>query len=151
MRNNGKGFVNVSATAGAVFNNPFAARGEAFGDLNNDGQVDVVVAVVDGPPLVLRNMGTKNHWLGVSLSGSKSNRNGIGARLTLTETAGRKQVFDVTNAGSYLSSNDPRVLVGLGPATGVRSVEVRWPSGRVQTLSNPGIDRYIAINEGEAK
>ncbi len=151
MRNTGKGFVNVSATAGAALNIPIAARGAAFGDLNNDGQVDVVVGVLDGPPLILRNMGTRNHWLGVSLSGSKSNRNGIGARLTVTETGGRKQIFDVTNAGSYLSSNDPRIVVGLGAATGVRSVEVRWPSGRVQTLANPGIDRYVVIKDAETK
>lgn len=151
MRNTGKGFVNVSATAGAALNNPIAARGAAFCDLNNDGQVDVVINVIDAPPLILRNGGTKNHWLGVSLYGSKSNRNGIGARLTVTETGGKKQVFDATNAGSYLSSNDPRIVIGLGAAAGVRSVEVRWPSGRVQTLANPEIDRYIAINEGEAK
>ncbi|MFN2514137.1 MAG: FG-GAP repeat domain-containing protein, partial [Pyrinomonadaceae bacterium] len=84
MRNTGKGFVNVSATAGAALNNPIAGRGAAFGDLNNDGQVDVAIAVLDGPPLILRNMGTRNHWLGISLAGSKSNRSGIGARLTVT-------------------------------------------------------------------
>jgi len=151
MRNTGKGFVNISATAGAALNNPIAARGAAFCDLNNDGQLDVVIGVLDGSPLILRNMGTRNHWLGVSLSGSKSNRNGIGSRLTVTETGGKKQVFDATNAGSYLSSNDPRIVVGLGAATAVRSVEVRWPSGRVQTLVNPPIDRYILINEGDAK
>ena len=139
------------ATAGPALNIPIAARGAAFGDLNNDGQIDVVIGILDGPPLVLRNMGTRNHWLGVSLSGSKSNRNGIGARVTVTESGGRKQIFDVTNAGSYLSSNDPRIVVGLGAATGVRSVEVRWPSGRVQTLANPGIDRYIPIKEAETK
>ena len=150
MRNTGKGFVNVSATAGTPLNSPIAARGAAFGDLNNDGQVDAVICVLDGPPLVLRNMGTRNHWLGISLSGSKSNRYGIGARLIVTDADGRKQIFDVTNAGSYLSSNDPRVVVGLGAAT-VRSVQARWPSGRVQTLANPEIDRYIVIRESEAK
>ncbi|MCM3906394.1 MAG: CRTAC1 family protein, partial [Pyrinomonadaceae bacterium] len=150
-RNTGKGFVNVSATAGAALNSPIAARGAAFCDLNNDGQVDVVIGVVDGPPLILRNMGTRNHWLGITLSGSKSNRNGIGARLTVTDSGGKKQVFDATSAGSYLSSNDPRIVVGLGAATGVRSVEVRWPSGRVQTVANPGLDRYIVVKEGDAK
>jgi hypothetical protein len=151
MRNTGKGFVNVSATAGAALNSPIAGRGAAFGDLNNDGQIDVAIGVLDGPPLILRNMGTRNHWLGITLSGAKSNRNGIGARLTVTDTGGKKQVFDVTNAGSYLSSNDPRVLVGLGVATAVRSVEVRWPSGRVQPVANPEIDRYIVVNEAQAK
>ncbi|MGH9962524.1 MAG: CRTAC1 family protein, partial [Pyrinomonadaceae bacterium] len=151
IRNIGKGFVNVSATAGAPLKNPIAARGAAFGDLNNDGQVEPVIAVLDGPPLILRNMGTRNHWVGISLSGSKSNRNGIGARFTVTDVGGRKQIFEATNAGSYLSSNDPRIMVGLGAATRVRSIEVRWPSGRVQTLTNPQIDRYLTIKEVETK
>jgi hypothetical protein len=150
MRNTGKGFVNVSATAGTPFATQIAARGAAFGDLNNDGQIDVAVAVVDGSPLLLRNEGTKNHWLGISLVGSKSNRNGIGARVSVIDASGRKQIFDANTAGSYLSGNDPRILAGLGTATGVRSIEVRWPSGRIQAVTNPEIDRYVVINEGEA-
>jgi enediyne biosynthesis protein E4 len=151
MRNTGKGFVNVSGTAGAPFNPPIAARGAAFGDLNNDGQIDIVISVIDGAPLILRNDGTKNHWVGLVLVGAKSNRNGIGARISVTDTGGRKQIFDMNTSGSYLSSNDPRTLVGLGAATGVRSIEVRWPSGRVQTVSNPEIDRYLVINEEDGK
>ncbi|HET8783862.1 MAG TPA: CRTAC1 family protein [Pyrinomonadaceae bacterium] len=147
MRNTGKGFVNISATAGAAFNSPVAARGAAFGDLNNDGHLDAVIVVLDEAPLVLRNMGTANHWLGISLAGSKSNRSGAGARVTVTSLAGQKQIFDAGSGGSYLSSNDPRIVVGLGSARGVRSVEVRWPSGRVQTVANPQIDRYIRITE----
>jgi len=147
IRNTGKGFVNVSATAGTAFKNPVVARGAAFGDLNNDGQLDAVIAVSDDAPLILRNTGTRNHWLGISLAGSKSNRQGIGARVIVTDVTGRKQVFDVSSAGSYLSSNDPRIVVGLGAARGIRSVEVRWPSGRIQTISNPPIDRYINISE----
>lgn len=83
--------------------------------------------------------------------GSKSNRSGIGARITITDAGGKKQIFDVNTAGSYLSSNDPRVLFGLGTATGIRSIEVRWPSGRVQTLADPGMDRYLVINERDTK
>ena len=139
MRNTGKGFVNVSASAGTPFKNSSAARGAAFGDLNNDGQVDAVIAVNDDAPLILRNMGTRNHWLGISLSG-------FGARLIITDNMGQKQFFDATNAGSYLASNDPRIVVGLGAARGIRSIEVRWPSGRVQTIANPPIDRYIRIS-----
>lgn len=150
MRNTGKGFVNISATAGAALTSPIAARGAAFCDLNNDGQIDVAIAVLDAAPVILRNLGTRNHWLGVSLSGSKSNRYGIGARLTVTDITYKKQIFDVTNSGSYLSTNDSRVVIGLGEVTAVRSVEVRWPSGRVQTLSNPEIDRYVVINEPTA-
>jgi len=147
MRNEGKGFVNISATAGAAFNAPLAARGAAFGDLNNDGQLDAVVNVLDAAPVILRSNGTANHWLGVSLVGSKSNRSGIGARVTVTSATGQKQIFDASTAGSYLSSNDPRIVVGLGSAKAAKSVEVRWPSGRVQTIANPAIDRYLRVNE----
>ena len=147
MRNTGKSFVNISATAGAAFNAPLAARGAAIGDLNNDGQLDAVVAVLDAAPVILRNNGTANHWLGVTLVGSKSNRSGIGARVTITNMTGQKQIFDVTTAGSYLSSSDPRIVAGLGTAKAVKSVEVRWPSGRVQTIANPPVDRYMKINE----
>jgi hypothetical protein len=147
MRNTGKGFVNVSATAGPPFKIPLAARGAAFGDLNNDGQIDAVFAVLDDAPLILRNAGTRNHWLGISLSGAKSNRTGIGARVTVTDLDGKKQIFDANTAGSYLSAQDPRIVVGLGSARRVRSVEVRWPSGRTQTIPNPPVDRYMQITE----
>lgn len=149
MRNTGKGFVNITATAGTPFNSPVAARGAAFGDLNNDGYLDAVIAVLDEAPLILRNMGTANNWLGISLTGSKSNRSGAGARVTVTSLGGQKQIFDASTGGSYLSSNDPRIVVGLGNTRGVRSVEVRWPSGRVQTLTNPAIDRYLRIAEAQ--
>ncbi|MBC7932935.1 MAG: CRTAC1 family protein [Rubrivivax sp.] len=145
MRNTGKGFVNVSTSAGLA--TALAARGAAFGDIDNDGDTDVVLAQTDGPPVMLRNAGTKNHWLGLALVGAKGNRQALGARVVVTDSAGGKQVFDVTTAGSYLSSNDPRLLVGLGNRTGVRSIVVRWPGGGTQTISNPPIDRYTAINE----
>lgn len=151
MRNTGKGFVNVSATAGSAFNVPIAARGAAFGDLNNDGQVDIVIGELNGAPIILRNNGTRNHWLGIRLVGAKSNRDGIGAHVTVTGNSGLRQSFDVSTAGSYLSSNDSRIIAGLGAAIGVRTVEVRWPSGRVQTLANPDLDRYVTIREREAK
>ncbi len=151
MLNTGRGFVNVSATAGRAFGTAIAGRGAAFGDLNNDGQVDVVISDVDGPPVVLRNDGTRNHWLGLSLVGSKSNRSGIGARVTVVDGTDKKQIFDVSTAGSYLSSNDPRIVAGLGNATQVKSIKVQWPSGTVQTISTPVIDRYLVINESDAR
>jgi hypothetical protein len=147
MLNTGKGFVNVSASAGPSFAVPNAARGAAFVDLNNDGQMDVVIATVDGAPLILRNNGTKNHWLGLTLAGAKGNRAGFGARITVMDSTGRKQIFDVSNAGSYLSASDPRTLVGLGAATSVASIEIRWPGGRTQTLANPPVDKYLTITE----
>lgn len=145
--NTGKGFVNVSATAGRAFGAQLSARGAAFGDLNNDGQTDVVIASLDGAPVVLRNDGTKNRWLGLSLVGSKSNRDGIGARVKVTDSAGKKQIFDANTSGSYLSANDPRIVVGLGTATSVKSVEVQWPSGRLQLVTEPAIGRYLVLKE----
>jgi enediyne biosynthesis protein E4 len=150
MRNTGKGFVNVSATAGQAFTQAVAARGAAFGDLDNDGDTDIVIATLDGPPVILRNDGTRNHWLGLSLVGAKSNRAGLGARVTVIDAAGRKQVYDATTAGSYLASNDARMIFGLGAATAVRSVEVRWPGNKVQRIDNPPVDRYLTINERDA-
>jgi enediyne biosynthesis protein E4 len=146
MLNTGKGFVDVSASAGPAFGNPLNGRGTAVGDLNNDGQIDVVIGALDGSPVVLRNNGTKNHWLGLSLVGSKSNRNGIGARITVTDGAGKKQIFDASTSGSYLSASDPRLIVGLG-ASSVRKVEINWPSGVVQVIPEPQVDRYLVVNE----
>jgi enediyne biosynthesis protein E4 len=145
MRNNGRGFVNVSDAAGLSMR--LAARGAAFGDLDNDGDTDVVLAETDGPPVVLRNNGTKNHWLGLALVGPKGNRQAIGARVTVTDSAGGKQIFDVSAAGSYLSSNDPRLLVGLGTRPAVRTVEVRWPDGKAQVLNAPAVDSYLTVRE----
>jgi enediyne biosynthesis protein E4 len=145
MRNTGKGFVNVSTSAGLTMQ--LAARGAAFGDIDNDGDTDVVLGQTDGPPVVLRNNGTRNHWLGLALTGLKGNRQGFGARVVVTDSAGGKQVFDVSAAGSYLSSNDPRLIVGLGNRPGVRAVEVRWPGGKTQTVSAPAVDHYLTIRE----
>ncbi|HUQ34039.1 MAG TPA: CRTAC1 family protein, partial [Pyrinomonadaceae bacterium] len=143
MRNTGKGFTNVSATAGEPFLKAIASRGAAFGDLDNDGDTDIVVGVVEGSIVILRNDGTRNHWVGVSLSGAKSNRQGLGARVTVTDGNGRRQSREVTNAGSYLSSSDARIIFGLGAATSVKSLEVRWPGGRTQKIVSPTIDRYM--------
>ena len=151
MRNTGKGFVNVSASAGPSFTAPVVGRGSAFGDLNNDGQIDAVVSTLDGPPVVLRNDGSRNHWIGITLVGSKSNRQGIGARVTVIDNKDRKQIFDVSTAGSYLSSNDPRVIAGLGEAGQVKTIEVRWPSGAIQTISNPDVNRYLTISEKDVR
>jgi enediyne biosynthesis protein E4 len=148
----GASFVDVSATAGAPFQLPLAARGAAVGDIDNDGCPDIVVAQTGGPALVLRNNGgTRNHWLGLSLAGARSNRSAFGARVVVTDSNDRRQTFDVSGAGSYLSSQDPRLLVGLGAAAGVRSIEIRWPSGARQAITNPPIDRYLSVRETESR
>ncbi|MFL6335059.1 MAG: CRTAC1 family protein [Pyrinomonadaceae bacterium] len=145
LRNTGKTFVNVSESAGLKV--PLAARGAAFGDIDNDGDTDVVLAQTDGPALVLRNSGAKNHWLGLALAGAGTNRQGLGARVVVTDAGGVRQVFDVTGAGSYLSTNDTRLLVGLGSKTAVRTIEIRWPGGKTQTLNSPAIDAYNTVQE----
>jgi hypothetical protein len=147
VRNTGKGFITISPSAGAAFERAVAGRGLATGDLDNDGQPDIVVGVLQGPAVILRNSGTRNHWIGFTLVGTKSNRGGLGARLTVTDAEGRRQVFDAMTAGSYLSSSDPRLLVGVGGAAAIRSVEIRWPGGGVQVIEKPGIDRYHTITE----
>ena len=151
MRNTGKGFVNISPTAGGPFSIPIAARGASFGDLNNDGEIEAVVSALNDAPLVLESKGTKNHWIGVTLVGSKSNRQGFGSRVTIIDNSGSKQIFDVSAAGSYLSSNDPRIMAGLGSAGSVKSIEVRWPSGTTQLVSAPEVNRYVTVNEANAK
>jgi hypothetical protein len=150
LNKEGKRFLNVSSSAGPAFNNALAARGAAFGDLDDDGDTDIVICVLGGAPVILRNEGTRHHWLGLSLAGANLNRQAIGARVSVTDTSGHKQIFDVATAGSYLSSSDARIIVGLGTATVVQQVEVQWPGQRVQRVANPAIDRYLTINERDA-
>jgi hypothetical protein len=120
-----------------------AGRGVAFGDLNNDGAVDAIVAVLGGRPLVVRGHRTANHWLTVKLSGRRSNRQGIGANVRI----GRQSRF-VTTSGSYLSASDVRAHFGVGAQTEV-AVEILWPSGVHQTLENVSVDRIITVTEPE--
>jgi hypothetical protein len=147
MRNAGKEFQNVSLAAGEIFKTDLAARGMAVGDLDNDGDTDVVIAQTNGAPVILRNNGTKNRWLGIDLRGEKSAPNGEGARVVLTDANGRKQIFDASNSGSYLAANDARILVGLGLVEAVKRVEIRWTSGKIQVLENPAIGRYHLVKE----
>jgi len=150
FRNAGKTFENVSASAGSVFSETFAARGLAVGDFNNDGAVDVLVAVNDGAPVLLKNVAAQgNHWLGVRLVGKKANPDGIGARI-IWQAGDQKRSRLKTGGGSFLSSHDPREVLGIGSRTKIESLEIRWPqpSGKVETFTELPIDRYVTIVEG---
>jgi enediyne biosynthesis protein E4 len=147
MHNDGKRLVDVSGASGEVFHQAWVGRGLAAGDIWNDGHVDIVVTTNGGPSYILRNeTPTPNHWLGIQLVGHKSNRDGIGAEIKLTTSKGT-QLVTVSTAGSYLSSNDRRVHCGLGSDAVAQSVEIRWPSGTVQTLKNVRGDRVLVVDE----
>jgi len=140
----------VSAEAGSSFKGYFAARGLAVGDFDNDGAVDVLVGVNGGAPLLLKNNAAKgNNWLGLKLEGTRSNRDAIGTRIVWT-VGGRKRSRLKNNGGSYLSSHDPRVVLGLGPATKVDELEIHWPgpSKQIDRLTNLPVNHYIHILEG---
>jgi hypothetical protein len=153
FHNNGTKLENVSASAGAVFAKSFPARGLAIGDYNNDGKIDVFVGNNGEAPVLLKNnTGEGNHWVGVKLQGTGCNRDAVGARLTwsVNGTVRRK----LRNAGgSYLSSHDPRDVIGLGTATRLDYLEVAWPrpSQRKERFENLPIDRYLTIVEGRGK
>ncbi len=147
VRNTGTRFVDVSAQSGAVFREAWAGRGLAVGDLNNDGRLDAVVSTSEGPAhLVLNQTETRNHWLLLKLIGRKSNRDGIGAEIKAITRQGARYAT-VSTASSYLSAGDKRAHFGLGLATEVAQLEIRWPSGVVQTLKNVRCDQILEVEE----
>jgi enediyne biosynthesis protein E4 len=147
LRNAQGSFEDVSARSGAPFRTLQAARGAAFGDLDNDGQIDIAVTCLDGKPMLLHNQGSANHWLTVNTVGTVSNRDGIGARLHLVSGSGVNQYATVTTGGSYFSASDKRAHFGLGRDRAVRSLEIAWPSGAVQVLRDVGVDRILTVRE----
>jgi enediyne biosynthesis protein E4 len=145
-----RAFGDVSAKGGPAFRQKFAARGLALGDFNNDGAVDVLIAVNNGAPLLLRNnAAADHHWLGIRLAGRKANRDAVGARITYQSGDLKRTRFKV-GGGSYLASHDPRVVLGLGARTRIDWVEVQWPrpSGLKERFGNLPLDRYITLQEG---
>jgi len=147
FHNEGSGrFREVTSEAGPALQELHSARGCAFGDLDNDGAVDIVVNNIDEAPSLLHNEGPRGHWIGLRLLGARRNRGAIGARVTVTAGALR-QVGEIHAGSSHNSSSDPRLHFGLGPAATVDRIEIRWPLGRVQILSNLPADRYHTIQE----
>src|SRR5262249_23755707 len=144
---NGK-FAEVTKSSGEGFQTPYAARGAAFADFDNDGNVDIVIANNGDPPLLLRNQGgTGNHFVNFRLIGTKSNRDAMGARIRL-RAGSMAQIREIAGGGRYLSQSDLRAHFGLGKAAIVEELEVGWPSGQKQTFKNVAADKFYAIREG---
>jgi enediyne biosynthesis protein E4 len=147
FENDGRGFVNVAAQSGEALRRPYAGRGVATGDYDDDGDPDVLLLCVGQPPKLLRNDGgNRGHWLGVRLVGTRSGRDAIGAKVTVT-AGGRARMRCRVGGASYLSSSDPRILFGLGTVDRVDALEVRWPSGQVDRLAGPPVDGYVTLTE----
>jgi len=141
-------FCDAETQAGPALQIPRASRGLAIADLDNDGHVDIVIADLDGEPMILKNQGLAGkHWVSFELAGTKSNRLAIGAKLKLV-AGGMTQTAEVFSGGSYLSNNDFRVHFGLNDATKIDSLEIRWPSGKVETVKDLKADQFYAVLEG---
>ena len=153
FHNTGKGFENVSQRSGPIFSRPLSGRGLALGDFDNNGSVDVLVTQNNAAPVLLRNdVGRQNHWLGVRLVGTKANIDAIGAKITYQSGDLKRHQFKV-GGGSYLSSHDPRMVLGLGKRSKIDWLEIQWPqpSGKTERIAELPIDRYITIVEGQGK
>ncbi|NNF16259.1 MAG: CRTAC1 family protein, partial [Gammaproteobacteria bacterium] len=148
-RNDGKRFTNVSDIA---FDNELGAatsRGAAFGDIDNDGDTDIVVTNKDGPARLYINQTAAGQWLGLELRGVRSNRDAIGAIVKLDLPDGRQIRRVVRRDGSYQSAHDPRVIIGLGALTAVPDVEISWPAGGRQRLENLTLRRFHVVVEAD--
>ena len=150
LRNKGNGkFEVASERAGASFPLIEVSRGAAFGDVDNDGDTDVLVANNNGPSrLLINQIGNRNHWIGLRLVTNKVERDAIGARVQVILADGTTRWRRVRTDGSFCSSRDPRVRVGLGTTTKVKEVRILWPDGRGETWASPPVDRYTTLRQG---
>ena len=152
FRNLGNGrFEDVTDEAGVVFELSEISRGAAFGDVDNDGDVDVLVSNLNGPVrLLVHQIGNRHHWVGVSLAGADG-RPVLGARVEIRRNTGLTLWRRARADGSYASANDPRVLVGLGESTEAARVRVHWPTGGVEEWPEVAIDRWTTLRAGEGR
>lgn len=141
-------FTEIASEAGSALTERHASRGAAFGDYDEDGDVDVIVNNLDGPPVLLRNDGgsSAGHWIKLKLIGTKSNRNAVGARIEL-KAGGLTQVDEVHAGDSYISHSDWRLHFGLGKATTIDEITIKWPSGKVEKLTKLAVDRVVTVTE----
>jgi hypothetical protein len=145
----GRRFESVTARSGAAFQQPTVARGAAYADVDNDGDLDLLITASNGPARLLRNDGgNRNHMLRVKTVGTTVNRDGIGAKVRVLLDNGTSQWGLVRTGSSYLSQSELTLTFGLGAATGVKSVEVTWPDGRVESLPRTAADQTITIKQG---
>jgi hypothetical protein len=135
-----------------VFAAKQVGRGAAFGDVDNDGDVDVLIVNSGGPAqLLINGIGNRSHWLGLRLVSGNRARDMVGARVAVTRADGHTLWRRARADGSYASANDPRVLVGLGESAGVPRVRVVWPSGRTEEWTDVPVDRYTTLAEGTTR
>jgi hypothetical protein len=141
-------FCDASQQAGPAVQEPRVSRGLAVADLDNDGNMDIVIGDIDGPPMILHNNGVPGtHWVSFELAGTKSNRLALGARITIV-AGGMTQTDEVRSGGSYLSQSDLRLHFGLAGAAKIDSVTVRWPSGAIEKLDSLPADHFYSVLEG---
>ncbi len=147
--NNGNGtFCNATTLAGPALTEPRVSRGAAFGDLDNDGDIDIVIEDLDSTPMILRNdLKSSNHWITIELGATEGSPLAIGARVKVT-TGSITQTEEVRSGASYISQNSLRLHFGLGSAEKIDKLEIRWPSGKTEVLENVAVDKFYAVSQG---
>ena len=149
--NTGTGFRDVSAESGPAFRIKHVGRGAALADYDNDGDLDIVIADCGGPAMLYRNDGgNRNHWISIRARGRVSNRFGLGSKVRVT-VAGVTQLREINPYGSYLSSGDMRLLVGVGKAEKIDRLVIEWPLGKKQILENVPVNRQLDLDEANAR